>query len=254
MNNLLPYILVLILLAANLAIAAIIFHKTRRIHLAIHEIKNHTIRNQTDTLFSQIQSLLALDRKLGMSEPLPPTRGWAGSPDFLLQVTEETLKRKPTTVLECSSGVSTIVIARCLEINRKGHVYSLEHEREYADKTNQLLSKYGLTDWATVLYAPLTEQSAGIPWYSAAAIPQDLPPVDMVVVDGPPASPGILARFPALPNLMPRLAPLWSMILDDTNRREETEMLRQWTELYPHIHLSDKHCEKGCVLITPTAD
>lgn len=151
------YFVVLLLLLALLALVALVLHKTRRVHLATYALLEdvaHT-RRESAALFGQIQALLALERKLGLSEALPPMRGWAGSPDFLLVVANQVLTRKPQTVMECSSGVSTLVVARCLQMNGNGHVYSLEHDSDYAGKTRKLLDQYGLTDWATVLDAPL---------------------------------------------------------------------------------------------------
>lgn len=119
--------LAIILLILSTALLAVCLYKIRKIHLISYQLINNTnfTRREAETLFSQIQALLALERKLDMHDALPPMRGWAGSPDFLLKTTEETLRRKPQTVMEFSSGVSTVVLARCLQLNGTGHVYGL---------------------------------------------------------------------------------------------------------------------------------
>lgn len=243
--------LLVILLGIVTLLQLVILHKTRRIHLATFTIRDDTseIRRETESLFAQTQALLALERKLGLSEALPPLRGWAGSPDFLLVIADEVLSRKPQTVVECSSGASTVVIARCLQINGNGHVFSLEHDPEFANKTRRLLAKHGLQEWATVLDAPLQTRHTKTPWYAEEALPTDLLPVDLMVVDGPPQAVGPLARYPALPRLMPRLADRAAIIVDDTDRDDETEMLRRWQVEFPQLRQFNCYCEKGCVRI-----
>lgn len=217
-----------------------------------YELLNNTndTKIETETLFAQIQSLFALERKLGLRDALPPMRGWAGSPDFLLKTADEVFRLKPNTVVECSSGVSTVVLARCLQLNGAGHVYSLENSTEFADKTRTLLEKHGLSDWATVLDAPLVTKSTPTPWYDESAIPAHLRAIDMLVVDGPPASIAPLARFPALPRLQPRMSANCTVLLDDANRNEEVEILKLWKKQFPQFLQTHLQCEKGLVQLS----
>lgn len=241
-------ILLGILISAGTLLASLYtLHKVRKIHLATYDLL--AAAEESHALFAQIQSLHALERLLALERPLPPLRGWAGSPDFLLRVCNETLSRKPAVAMECSSGVSTVVIARCLQINGRGHVYSLEHEPRFAEKTRQLIASYGLADWATVLDAPLETTHTETPWYSERAIPPDLPPIELLVVDGPPATTAPMARLPALPRLLHRMAPDAVIIADDTRRDDETRMIERWKAAVPNLVSTDLACEKGCVML-----
>lgn len=177
-------------------------------------------------------------------------RGWAGSPDFLLKTAEEALRRKPQTVMECSSGVSTVVLARCLQLNGSGHVYSLENSPEFAVKTRALLEQHGLADWVTVLDAPLVTKSTQTPWYDESVIPAELMAIDMLVVDGPPASTAPLARYPALPRLYPRMAANCTVMLDDADRSDEVELLRRWQQEFSEFEQTHLACEKGLVQLS----
>jgi hypothetical protein len=85
--------------------------------------------------FRQIESLAALYYRLRPNVPFPPTRGWAASPDFLRNVADELFVRQPHVVLEGGSGVTTIVVARSLQMNGHGHLYSLEHDTTFAEQT-----------------------------------------------------------------------------------------------------------------------
>lgn len=239
-------------LVAGLQIVTL--NKIRKIHLATFQLLNDAAntRKETESLFAQLQSLLALERKLGLEHALPPMRGWAGSPDFLLAVADEVTNSKPRTVVECSSGVSTLVTARCLQMNGIGHVYSLEHEPAYAQKTRDLLSRYGLSDWATVLDAPLQTRNTETPWYAEESIPADLPPIDLLIVDGPPTSVARLARYPAIPRLMPRMAKKAVVMADDADREDEREMVAQWRKTYPQLKETYLPCEKGLAVLRVT--
>jgi predicted O-methyltransferase YrrM len=248
MNNLSWLLLAIFFLTSGLTIlAAWSFHKIRRIHVATYRLMDdvEVIRRETTVLFSQFQALLALERKLDLNDALPPVRGWAASPDFLLQIAHYMSREKPKTILECSSGISTLVAARCAQLNGLGHVFSLEHEPTYAAKTRDLLRHHGLQDWATVLDAPLEGSAGQSAWYSLKLLPANLPSVDLLVVDGPPASAGPLARYPALPRLEKFLAKKVAVFVDDADREDEQEMIRRWTSEFPAFSVSDLHCEKG---------
>lgn len=241
----------LFMLGAGAIVSALLFHKLRRIHLATFELADHAVntRRETESLFAQIQALLALERILSLRQPLPPVRGWAGSPDFLLALAERVFATKPMTVVECSSGVSTVVAARCLQQLGSGHVYSLEHDEAYAEKTRALLAQHGLSEWATVLAAPLQLGSEGTPWYQDAVLPAALPPIDLLVVDGPPATTATQARYPALPRLRPRMATRFALMLDDADRPDELAIVQRWRDQFPGLKVSRPPCEKGLAVL-----
>lgn len=237
----------LVMLLVVLAIA----RKTWRIREATFELLEdaRVTRKECTALFAQLQSLAALERKLNLPGPLPPLRGWAGSPDFLLTIADHVLERRPTTVLECSSGVSTIVVARCLQMIGRGHVYSLEHEPAYVEKTVAMLKDFGLEEWATVLHAPLTPRGNDAPWYDDDVLPPHIGEIQLLVVDGPPFYVAPLARLPALPRMLPRLAANATLILDDADREAETEIVKRWLEIAPDFSATHLRHEKGCVIL-----
>lgn len=243
-----------LILLALLAIAGLLLltlHKVTALHKASYDLLDNAsaTRKETESLFAQFQALQALDRLLQLQRPLPPMRGWAGSPDFLLCVAEELQKRRPAVVVECSSGVSTVVAARCLQQLGAGHVWSLEHDAEFAEKTRSLLARHGLSDWATVVHAPLQTTHTTTPWYREEALPTDLAPIEMLIVDGPPTAVGPLARAPALKRLRSRMAPGCLMIIDDAARPDETEMIRRWQAEERGLRVSTLNAEKGLALV-----
>lgn len=236
----LPWLLLLYLL-----------HKLRRVHLLLHDVRDH-VRGGDDRLFRQLEALLGLHAELQLEHSLPPTRGWAGSPDFLLEVARQVHTARPQVTVECSSGVSTVVIARSLQRNGCGKLYSLEHDAEYACRTRAQLLRHGLQHWATVLDAPLVAHPLGDaawPWYDLNGLPDDIA-IDLLVIDGPPQATHALARYPAGPLLFPRLAPGALVFLDDASRPGEQAALRRWRTEFAALAQSSRPCEKGCAVLT----
>ncbi len=242
-------LLIAILLVVVLGTQAILFHKLRRIHLA--SFRALAAADETFALFKQVQAYDGLMRLISPIRPLPLLRGWAASPDLLLVLAEDVLKRKPATVLECSSGVSTLVLARCCQLNGNGHVYSLEHDERFACETRARLAEHGLQDWATVNDAPLvaTEES-GQRWYDLSRFAPPADGFDMLVIDGPPASTGRLARYPALPRLDRFLKRGARIFLDDAARGEEQLALARWKAEFPVYAQTALHLDKGGALLT----
>lgn len=241
------------LLLVGLVIQGLILHKVRRIHLASYRLESVANRteNETRTLYQQLQAYDGLMRLIRPNVPLPPLRHWAASPDFLLEIGLHVRHHRPTRILECSSGSSTLVLARCCELNGTGHVFSLEHDEHFALETRQRLSEQGLDDWATVIHAPLVPvPENGQPWYDLGRIPSDPPHFDLLVIDGPPASTAPHARYPALPMLNPFIAVGASIFLDDAARTDEQEILRRWSSAYPEYRQTTLYLEKGAALLT----
>jgi predicted O-methyltransferase YrrM len=244
-------VILIALIVLLLVVCALTLHKVRKVHLSTYDLTSNvaTIRRETDALFNQLQALSGLERKLRMEGPLPRMRGWAASPDFLLVVADEIERRKPDTVVECSSGTSTVVCARMLQLTGKGHVYSLEHDIRYASATREMLKTYRLSEWATVLDATLTVAHTPTPWYADDVIQRDVHNIDMLVIDGPPEATAPLARYPALPRLAPRMANDAIVIIDDATRNDEQQMLKRWLVEFPEYSQQLVDCEKGCAIL-----
>lgn len=201
----------------------------------------------------QIESLHAVYAELQGRPALPRTGGWAASPDFLAQLARLHHEHRPHTVVECGSGVSSLVLAALMRNQGRGQVFSLEHDAAFAATTRALLRTHELQDWCQVVDAPLKPiEIAGWSgrWYTTDGLPAGLA-VDMLVVDGPPNATGPLARFPALPLLSRMLSPKLTIAVDDADRPEERAMIRRWLEMAPELRLSEHvpACEKGCAVL-----
>ncbi|MEM8588227.1 MAG: class I SAM-dependent methyltransferase [Pseudomonadota bacterium] len=220
------------------------------------EFRTHARTTLPQMLIEVTQQSEALDmllRKLRVDRGwLPPTRGWAASPDFLLMLADHILaKTHSARILECGSGVSSLVIGRCLEIVGHGHLFSLEHLGAAANETRKRLDDRGLTAQVTVLRAPLKEyQFHGqvFRWYDLGELPAG--DFDCLVVDGPPVDTGSMARYPAAPTLFGRVAENGTVFLDDYNRRSEHQAVQAWLREFPDWKAVAKSTEKGCAILS----
>jgi len=148
--------------------------------------------------------------------------GYAARTDYL----EEVAKIAATTcspVLECGSGLTTILVG--LLAGRRGvRTYSLEHIPEWRARINATLEHLQIPQ-VQVSSAPLREYD-GFTWYDAplAELPKEF---GLVICDGPPGT-TVGGRYGLMPVLGDRLPPGSIVLLDDTERASELEVLRRW--------------------------
>jgi hypothetical protein len=251
MSTYYPLALLLFAVAAGAALA---YRRLSHIEHLIADLRK-TIRKDIDTaevrLYRQLESLESLNNILKPRVPLPSLREWAGSPDFLLELTREILARRPETIVECSSGASTVVAARCCELSNFGHVLSLENSPEFAEKTRRLLVAAGLQGWATVINAPLKSyafEGQNYNWYSIDELPDTA--IDMLIIDGPLGKLNEQARYPAGPMLIPRLTSNGIVMLDDSNRLDERKIVERWQAEFPGFLSENRDAEKGLTILT----
>jgi predicted O-methyltransferase YrrM len=158
--------------------------------------------------------------------------GWAADPIMAHNIVRLLADARPSVVLECGSGSSTVMIARCLRALGRGRVISLEHDPEYASRTAESLRLHGLEDLATLVTAPLAALEVNgqmFRWYGPKYEPILQEKIDVLLVDGPPGNTGPRARYPAVPLLRPHLAPECWVMLDDADRPDERQIAHTWS-------------------------
>jgi predicted O-methyltransferase YrrM len=203
-------------------------------------------------LWSQIESLTALYRLIDGQVALPSTRRWAASPDILLRLVRHIQRNPVQTIVECGSGTSTIVIAHALKLlGRAGHIHTIENNPFFARQLQAELEARNLQERVTVIVAPLVEKRYEnfeqiFHWYdlSAARIPDQ---IDLLFVDGPYGKVNRHARFPAGPELLPKMAPTGHIFVDDAKRSDESALGRLWRTYYPDLGIRTLDVEKGAL-------
>jgi len=202
--------------------------------------------------FRQVEAVQNLNAILPTSDVLPATRGWAASPDLLLVLVDQVITRRPSLIVECGSGASTLWLALALRrFGINGRIVALDHDPVFAAKTRGFLARHGVGDIAEVRDAPLEDRSlpdGTYSWYANRAW-KDLTGIDFLFVDGPPAATGAKARYPALPSLREALNPSSIVVLDDLVVPDMQETLRLWLDAYPEFDSEILPLEKQAALL-----
>ena len=173
---------------------------------------------------------------------------WALCWDSALFLRDILMSQKPKTIVELGSGTSTLLFARYAQESKESiRAVSIENDGEFLAKTQEKLSKQGLTDRVTFLHADMRSLEAlpGIDvvpdwldrhetaWYALDHTRLDslLPAkIDLLFVDGPPAEQA--SRWPAFPFFLQYLSPAGIVLLDDVRRKDEYHVFRSWLDLY----------------------
>ena len=188
--------------------------------------------------------------QLHLSDDLPYNKDWSAAADFLQLIVDHCLKNKPTTIVECSSGMTSIMLAKCCQINQQGKVYSLENGEPYAANTRHCIDQQALSRYADIIHAPLVDITVGndvFQWYSLEKLAER--PIDMLVIDGPPGFIQPLSRYPALPMLYERLTDQCVVFLDDAARDDEKEIVQRWQVEFPGTRHQYIDTERGCSVL-----
>jgi predicted O-methyltransferase YrrM len=203
--------------------------------------------------FRQLEALQNLSALLPVNDILPATRGWAVSPDLLVVLVDLVITGRPSLVVECGSGASTLWLAlamRRFEID--GRVIALEHDPVFGRKTRDFLARHNVRDLAEVRDAPLESFSLNgqaYSWYARQAW-EDLTGIDLLFVDGPPpTATGYQARYPALPLLSGALSQAATIVLDDLVAPDMQEILLSWLGAYPDFNLEILLLEKQAAVL-----
>ena len=204
-----------------------------------------------DSIYQQLEALTSLTSILPIRYPLPAMRGWAISPDFGLLLVSEILNKKPHVVVELGSGVSTLLIAYCLELLGHGRVVSYDHDAKYCAQSCDNIKRHNLGRFAEVVHAPLASvqlDQGQWDWYDTTKINKD-EPLDILVIDGPPGQIQTNSRYPALPLLHTLFSASATVLMDDAARPDEKTIVDSWTQEFPEFTSEFIHAEKGAAIL-----
>lgn len=195
-----------------------------------------------DTQRPPVDDIAAMCALGPLLRPYLPWTSGAMRPAGLVTVLNGVWFRAPGMLVELGSGVSTVVVARLLRELGTGHLLAVEHDSSWAVRMRRQLDREGLAEVAHVVHAPLRRHERAwddTQWYDEAVLSAALAaagrPIDVLVVDGPPAwRPGAgHTRYPALGSLASWLTPGALIVLDDIDRTGEREVLARWEAEHP---------------------
>ena len=249
------YILLFAGLAVIVAVLAYLVRSMRALHRKVNrnadrsskELTAQTgrIKDELGNVYHQFEAVEQLLPILKLSAPLPPSRGWAASPDFLLTLAHVTKKVKPRLTVELGSGISTLVLAK----SGAKKIISLDHSNEFGSQTREMLLSHGVRG-VDIRIHELETYPRGYKWYAKSTF-KGIAKIDLLVIDGPPSSTNPDARYPAFEHLIPLLSPRATVILDDVYRDEERKLADAIAKSLPNHVLTILSHEKGTAVISP---
>jgi predicted O-methyltransferase YrrM len=247
-----------LLLRHNLELATRIGNLNNKSELTLETVRRlgarveREVKAEINQTFRQLEALQNLNAVLPPADLLPATRVWAASPDLLVVLVDLVITERPSLIVECGSGASTLWLALAMRrFGIDGRVIALDHDPVFGDKTRDLLARHQVGDLAEVRDAPLESfdlDGQAYSWYARKAW-EDLTGIGLLFVDGPPATTGHQARYPALPLLAGSLSPGATAVLDDLIVPDMQEVLRLWLDAYPEFHSEILPLEKHAAIL-----
>ena len=206
-----------------------IINKVRSFDIALHtSIPDH---------FKQQKSL---DILLKMFEPgfFFPITPWTMNSIEIQHICNEILANQRKNIVEFGSGFSTICIAQLLKsYNIKANFVSIDNNSEWVSFLQKILKNQNLENYVSFVVAPIDKVPLNYSWkeqktwFNTEILDKELKSfnhIDLVIVDGPEGSSTPFARYSAIPYLKDKLNNSFSIFLDDSKRKHESEIFEQW--------------------------
>ena len=225
----------------------------RKLQQELSALRTHVDQSLHRHAVQQSQMLEAyfgISRAVDGLPGLPSFQGWAVSADLGAYLMEQVAQGGFDAIIEFGSGSSTLLMAlaaaRASASDAPGHrplQLALEHLPEHHARTQALLARHVPGHGVRLVLAPL------VPWTPAAGGPPSLhydsrealravavalaslhrAPRLLVLVDGPPASTGPQARYPALPTMLQHFGHAEvECIVDDYGRPDDRAVVERW--------------------------
>ncbi|MGO3985371.1 methyltransferase FkbM [Pseudomonas sp. SAS7] len=240
--------------------------------IKVRQSLERTVKSEMLNAAQQLEAFMGVQNYLNHGEHLPGMHGWPISPDFALYLVELIDGNDYDLILEFGSGTSTVVIAKALaRIARQQHgkpatvQVAFEHLEQYHAQTQANLQHAELLGAVQLELAPLADFKAPngstYSYYSCHAALHKLAEQltsnikILIIVDGPPASVGKHARYPAVPSVLAGFKGAHiDILLDDYIREDEKEIVQLWLKDIEveglNAQMSTRKMEKDACLIS----
>jgi hypothetical protein len=145
--------------------------------------------------------------------------------EYLRSCIYNSLKLNKSPILECGSGLTTILVG--ITLGRTGNtLWSLENSETWGERVRNILKKFNISS-VNLNVKPLKDYG-GYYWYD--------PPLDsmpdkfgLVICDGPPGN-TIGGRYGLIPVMRARLTKGTLILLDDASRPDEQRITESWKQ------------------------
>lgn len=154
---------------------------------------------------------------------------WTLDADSMLFLWQRLQAEKPKVIVECGSGVSTLLFARYLSLYQPdGVLLSLEQSAEETKVAQDRLEKHGLAKFVKMYHAPMVSEERGYNLNGVETWP-GMQRFDWILVDGPAGN--NLVRYYTIADMQKLANPGARWFLDDSFRDNELNVLSKWAEL-----------------------
>ncbi|MHB0915198.1 MAG: class I SAM-dependent methyltransferase [Thermoleophilia bacterium] len=168
---------------------------------------------------------------------------WKGfiDQDFASFLVHKVVANRPVRIVELGSGLTSLLVLKTLKkLGYEGSLHSYDSDAMFLKETENRLLAEGVLDTATVSlrHSPLREvtlNGASYRWYDPDDFVFPFERIDLLLVDGPYGPTCKNARYPAVPVMRKYLKPGSVVILHDTNRPDEAEIVELWQRENPDI-------------------
>ena len=252
-----------------------LFKKQAEDLLRVRRHLENVVKKNSANAARQVQSYIGIQEYLGTGN-LPAfnseSHSWPVSADFALFLMQRLVLEQYDLVVEFGSGMSTVIVARTLAMaaERTGappaRFISFDHLDHYYQQTQAYLDQVEVGHAVELVLAPLKDWLAPDgqvqPYYDCNDVLAELARIHgstirriLVIVDGPPASTGPQARYPAGPMVVQHFpAACIDFLMDDYIRDDEKEVAQRWLADMKAVGLpgvlTEYKFEKDACLIT----
>ncbi|MFK7945038.1 MAG: class I SAM-dependent methyltransferase [Paracoccaceae bacterium] len=175
-----------------------------------------------------------LTERLGLApDALPGAGNWFPEEGVLSLLVDQVEAREHCHAVVCGSGLSVAVLARACQLAGTGPVWAIESDDRSVAVTRGLLARIGAK--AHIIKAELTQYDQHNLWYARWSVSELPNRIDLLFLDGPGHFAGRTPRWPAGPELFPRLAGDGVVVLDDSRRVKEKKAMQRWAEQFPDL-------------------
>jgi predicted O-methyltransferase YrrM len=144
---------------------------------------------------------------------------------FLIEALARVRGRPQDSVLECGSGISTILMGLALPRSAASEIWALENDVRWLKRVAAVTKSYPLSN-VRLIHTPLQSYGDYL-WYAPPR--QRMPRFHLVICDGPTqATPG--GRYGLLPVMTPHLTDDAVVLFDDADTAIGRAVLARWQD------------------------
>ncbi len=157
----------------------------------------------------------------------------------LWAIVNDLIVNKRKNYLEFGSGISTILIAKFIKLNKLDiKITSIDHDKKWIKIVKNYLINENINE-VEFIHAPLKKCKLSLSntmWYDSEIIKNVIKNrfFDIILIDGPLAykKENQFSRYPAVPFLQNNLNEKYNIFLDDTHRKGEQYIVKLWNKKF----------------------